>query len=100
MSGPENPMPDGYPDAEALGWLRTADIEYLGVHIRMTIKPNDRIVELWELDGGRPARWLGNVFRIDAALPGLYLNHKFEAVLKSRTQRDGLAHIAAKFWKS
>ncbi|NUQ90820.1 MAG: hypothetical protein HOQ43_20440 [Glycomyces artemisiae] len=66
----------------------------------MTIKPNDRIVEMWELEDGHPARWVGNVFRIDASTPGLYLNHKIEAVLKTRQQRDGLAHLAVEFWKS
>ncbi len=100
MSGPDTPLPKGYPDPEAVGWLRTGDVEYLGLHIRMTIKPGDRIVELWELDDGQPVRWLGNVFRVDSEPPGLYLNHQFEQLLKSRPQRDGLAHLAVKFWKS
>ncbi|MEU6250766.1 hypothetical protein [Glycomyces sp. NPDC047010] len=99
MSGPEHPMPSGYPDPETVGWLRTEEIEFLELHIRMTITPGERIVQLWELKGDRPVSWIGNVFRIDSEPPGLYLNHKHEKGL-SRPQRDALARIAAKFWKS
>lgn len=105
MAGPEmsgtdeHPLPGGYPDAAAVGWVRTEDTEFAGIHIRMTISPGDRIVEVWETEDGHPVRWLGNVFRIDAEPPGLYLNHRYERLL-SRGQRDLLARAGAKFWKS
>ncbi|GAA2310174.1 hypothetical protein GCM10009853_079560 [Glycomyces scopariae] len=99
MNGPDNPLPSGYPDPEAVGWLRTDEIEFLELHIRMTITPGERIVQLWQLADGHPVSWIGNVFRIDSEPPGLYLNHKFETTL-NRPQRDSLARLAAKFWKS
>ncbi|MEU6860605.1 hypothetical protein AB0B28_17245 [Glycomyces sp. NPDC046736] len=100
MNASEAPQPpSGYPDASVVGWVRTEDVESAGLHIRMTIAPADRIVQLWELEDGHPVLWLGNAFRIESEPPGLYLNHRYEARL-SRGQRDLLARAAAKFWKS
>lgn len=99
MYVPETPLPSGYPDPEAVGWLRAEEIEFLDLHIRMTVTPGERIVQLWELSAGHPVRWIGNVFRIDSEPPGLYLNYKYERTF-SRSQRDSLARLGAKFWKS
>ena len=74
------------------------DFEFAGLHIRMTITPGERIVQLWELIDGHPVRWLGNVFRIDSEPPVLKLNYRYETVF-SRMQRDVLARTGAKFWK-
>lgn len=100
MDGPDEPeMPRGYPDPAVVGWIRSEDIEFSGIHIRMTVAPGEKIVQMWELRDGRPHRWLGNVFRVGADVPGLYLNHSYESRL-SRPQRDALARTGAKFWKS
>lgn len=104
MAGPEmsghdeGPLPDGYPDPEAAGWARYEDIEFAGLHIRMTITPGDRIVQLWELVDDRPVRWMGNVFRVESEPPVLKLNFRFESHF-DRAQRDGLARVGVKFWK-
>lgn len=98
MSGNDEPsLPGGYPDP-AVDWARTEDVELAGFHIRMTITPGDRIVQLWELVDGHPVRWFGNIFRIDAEPPVLYPNYRYEKQL-SRAQRDVLARTGAKFWK-
>jgi hypothetical protein len=98
MSGTEpTSLPDGYPDP-AVTWARTEDLEFVGLHIRMTITPGERLVQLWELVDGHPVRWLGLVYRIDAEPPGLRLNYPFEPHF-SRAQRDVLARTGAKFWK-
>lgn len=98
MSGTDEvSLPSGYPDPD-VGWARTDDLEFAGLHIRMTITPGERIVQLWELTDGHPVRWLGNVFRIDSEPPVLYVNYRYEAHL-SRAQRDVLARTGAKFWK-
>ncbi|MEU6246085.1 hypothetical protein [Glycomyces sp. NPDC047010] len=100
MTGPnEHPLPVGYPDLDAIGWLRVEEIDYLGLAIRMTVTPGERTVQLWELEGGRPVEWIGNVFRIDAEPPCLHLNYKYERIL-TRAQREPLARLGAKFWKS
>jgi hypothetical protein len=100
MNGPDEPaLPGGYPDADVVGWIRSEEIEFTGIHIRMTVTPGERIVQLWELADGRPVRWLGNVFRVESEPPGLYLNHRYESRL-NRLQRDTLARTGAKFWKS
>lgn len=104
MAGPEMsgtdeaPLPGGYPDPAVVGWARIDDLEIADLHIRMTITPGERIVQLWELVDGHPVCWLGNVFRIDSEPPVLYLNYRFESHL-SRAQRDVLARTGAKFWK-
>jgi hypothetical protein len=99
--GPDDPpLPDSYPDPDVVTWLRWADIEYLGLPIRMTVIPGERVIELWELVDKHPVRWMGNVFRIEAIVPLLYLNHKYEQAIPRRAQRDALARIAADFWKS
>ncbi|MDN3242688.1 hypothetical protein [Glycomyces tritici] len=92
-------LPDGYPDPEVVGWARTEELEFAGLHMRMTITPGDRIVQLWELVDGHPVRWLGNVFRVESEPPVLKLNYRYEAHF-SRAQRDVLARTGAKFWKS
>jgi hypothetical protein len=99
MNGSETSLPSGYPDPETVGWLRAEDIEFLDFHIRMTITPGDRIVQLWELEEGRPVRWIGNVFRIDSEPPWLRLTHQYERRF-NRSQRESLARLGAKFWKS
>ncbi|SDD06001.1 hypothetical protein [Glycomyces harbinensis] len=100
MDGPdETAMPSGYPDPAVLGWVRSEDIESAGIHIRFTVNPGDKIVQMWELVDGRPARWLGNVYRVDAPIPSLYLNYHYEKRFK-RLQREALALAGAKFWKS
>jgi hypothetical protein len=98
LNGPETALPSGYPDSETIG-LRTREIEFDGLHIRMTMTHSVRIVQLWELVDGRPASWIGNVFRLDSELPPcIYLAHRYESVL-DRSQRDALARLAAKHWK-
>lgn len=100
MSRPTRPrLPNGYPDPSSSGWVRTEDAEIAGIHIRMTVAPGDRIVELWELVDDEPVRWVGNVYRVDAEPPCVYLNHLFERRLK-RAEADQLARVGAKFWKS
>jgi hypothetical protein len=100
MNGPEErALPAGYPDLAVVGWLRSEDIESAGIHIRLTVTPGEKIVQMWELVEGHPVRWLGNVFRVDAEPPALYLNHSYESRL-TRPQRDALARTGAKFWKS
>lgn len=99
MSGTDEPsLPGGYPDPAVIGWVRTEDLEFAGLHVRMTITPGERLVQLWELADGHPVRWLGNVFRIDAEPPVLRLNYPYEAKF-SRSRRDALARAGAKFWK-
>jgi hypothetical protein len=99
MSGPDDAsLPGGYPDPEVVGWARIEDLEFEGFHIRMTITPGERIVQLWELVDGHPVRWFGNVFRIDSEPPVLYVNYRYESRL-NRAQRDVLARAGAKFWK-
>jgi hypothetical protein len=99
MSGIEAPsLPDGYPDPAVVGRARTEDLEFAGLHIRMTIAPGERLVRLWELVDGHPVRWLGIVFRVDSEPPVLRLGHPFESRV-SRPRRDDLARIGAKFWK-
>jgi hypothetical protein len=104
MAGPdmsgidERPLPGGYPDPEEFGWARIEDLEFAGLHIRMTITPGERIVQLWELEEDHPVRWLGNVFRVESEPPVLYVNYRYEKHL-SRAQRDALARTGAKFWK-
>jgi hypothetical protein len=104
MAGPdmsgrdEVSLPDGYPDPEVVGWARTEDLEFAGLHMRMTITPGDRIVQLWELVDGHPVRWLGNVFRVESEPPVLKLNYRYETQL-NRAQRDVVARTGAKFWK-
>ncbi|HEX2143334.1 MAG TPA: hypothetical protein VHG10_02380 [Glycomyces sp.] len=98
MSGPNEPtLPGGYPDP-AVGWARMEDLEFADFHIRMTITPGERIVQLWELADGHPVHWFGNVFRIDSEPPVLKVNYRYESRL-SRAQRDLLARTGAKFWK-
>jgi hypothetical protein len=105
MAGPDMsasdapPPPSGYPDASTVGWVRTEDFESSGLHIRMTVSPGEKIVQLWELTDGRPVLWLGNAFRVESEPPALYLNHRYEALL-NRGQRELIARTAAKFWKS
>jgi len=100
MDGPdERPLPGGYPDPAAVGWLRAEDSEFAGLHMRMTITPGENLVQLWELDDGHPVRWIGNVFRVNSEPPALYLNYSYESRI-SRAQRDILARDGAKFWKS
>jgi hypothetical protein len=99
LNGPETALPSGYPDSETIG-LRTKEIEFEGLHIRMTMTPAVRIVQLWELAGGHPVRWIGNVFRLDSKLPPcLYLAHRYESVF-GRDRREALAGLAARYWKS
>ena len=99
MSGTESPsLPDGYPDPAVTGWARVEDLEFAGFHIRMTITPGERLVQLWELVDGHPVRWLGLVFRVDSEPPVLRLNYPFERRF-SRSQREILARTGAKFWK-
>jgi hypothetical protein len=99
MSGPdEAPLPEGYPDPAVIGWSRTEDLEFAGLHIRMTITPGERIVQLWELVDGRPVHWFGNVFRVDSEPPQLRVYYPYEKRL-GRAQRDVLARAGAKFWK-
>ena len=99
MNGPEAALPSGYPDSETIG-LRTKEIEFEGLHIRMTMTPAVSIVQLWELADGHPVRWIGNAFRFDSKLPPcLYLAHRYEPVF-ARAQREDLARLAAKYWKS
>lgn len=99
MSGTdERPLPGGYPDPAVVGWARAEDLEFAGFHIRMTITPGERIVQVWELNDGHPVRWLGNVFRVDSERPVLYINYRYEPHV-DRAQRDALARIGAKFWK-
>ncbi|HEX2144131.1 MAG TPA: hypothetical protein VHG10_06455 [Glycomyces sp.] len=96
MTGPDaRPLPSGYPDPAI---ARSEEFDYLDLHIRMTVTPGERFVQLWELVDDHPARWLGNAFRVDAEPPCLYLTYRFEPHF-SRLQRDALARIAAKFWK-
>ncbi len=98
MSRPtEHELPSGYPDAA--DWVRAEDIEFGGLPIRMTVAPGERIVELWELREGRPVQWLGNVFRVDAEPPCVYLNHTYERRLHPN-DRAALARRGARFWKS
>lgn len=103
MTGPQphddRSLPAGYPDLEKVGWIRESDIEFAGLALRLTINPGERTVQVWELEEGHPIQWLGNAFRLDSEPPGLYLNYKYEQRL-TRPQRDALAHLAAKFWKS
>lgn len=100
MSGSdEAPLPKSYPDPDQVGWIREEDLELDGLHIRMTITPGDRIVQLWELGPEGPVRWMGNVFRIDAEPPAIYLNYAFEKAMK-RARREALVLEAAKFWKT
>lgn len=94
----EGSLPDGYPDPEVLGWARIDDFEFAGLHIRMTITPGDKIVQVWELEDGRPVTWIGNVFRVDSEPPILYANYHYEKRL-SRSERDVIARTGAKFWK-
>lgn len=95
---PDTP-PEGYPDSATSGLVRVADIEFLGFTLRMTNLPGERFVKLWELEEGAPVHWFGNVFRVHADPPGLYLNYRYEPAL-DRFQRDDLARIGAKFWSS
>ncbi|MDA1358367.1 hypothetical protein O1R50_01970 [Glycomyces luteolus] len=97
MNGPDNPPLSGYPDAETIG-LRIEEIEFEGLHIRMTMTRAIRIVQLWEMVDGQPVGWIGNVFRIDSEPPCIYLGHRYEAVL-ARPERHALARLAAKRWK-
>ena len=100
MNGPDEPtLPHGYPDASAGIWIRYEDIEFAGAPIRFTVNHGDRIVQIWEMVDGHPVRWVGNVFRVEAEPPALYLNHSYEVRL-SRTQRDELARSGVKFFKS
>ncbi|GAA2305107.1 hypothetical protein GCM10009853_072720 [Glycomyces scopariae] len=100
MTGPdERTPPPGYPDLDEIGWLRSEEIQYLGLQIRMTVTPGERVVQLWELEEGHPVSWIGNVFRIDAQPPCLYLNYRYERLF-TRTQREPLAQLGARFWKS
>lgn len=100
MNSPDDrPLPDGYPDPEKARWVRTEQIEHCGLHIGMTVTPEHRIVQLWELEAGHPVHWLGNVFRVDAEPPCLYLNYRYDKQF-NRSQQASLARIAAKFWKS
>jgi hypothetical protein len=93
----EKELPSGYPDPA--GWVRTEDLEFGGISIRMTVAPGERIVELWELEDGRPRQWLGHVFRVDADPPVVRLHHRYEQRLKP-AERIALARVGAKFWKS
>ena len=100
MNGPEErALPPEYPDLAVVGWLRSEDIEFADMHIRLTITPGDRLVQLWELLDGHPVHWLGNAFRIDAEPPAIRLNHSYESRF-NRHQREALARTCAKFWKS
>lgn len=96
---PTPPWPSTYPDPEVVPWMRTDDIEFCGLHIRMTIEPGDRIVKLWALERGHPVRWLANAFRLEAVTPCLRLSCKYEQAIPRRS-RDVLAATAAAFWKS
>jgi hypothetical protein len=99
MDGPDKPpLPQGYPDPDTVGWARTDDLEVHDLHIRMTITPGERIVQLWDLQDGHPVRWFGNAFRLESEPPVLYLNYRYDPLL-TRSQRDQLARTAAKFWK-
>jgi hypothetical protein len=98
LNGSETALPSGYPDYDTVG-LRVKETEFHGLHIRMTMTRSIRIVQLWELVDGQPVRWIGNVFRLDSEPPCLYLAHRYESVL-ARPERDALARIAAKVWKS
>ncbi|MCD0442824.1 hypothetical protein LO763_04195 [Glycomyces sp. A-F 0318] len=89
--------PEGYPDVAASGLVRVADIEFLEFKLQMTTVLGERFVKVWELEEGVPARWFGNVFRVDAEPPGLYLNYRYERML-DRFQRDQLARLGAEFW--
>lgn len=110
MTGPEQPakaeattappLPEGYPDPDVIDWVRTEEIEFLGLHIRMTITPGANIVQLWELDDGRPVGWMGNAFRVHADTPCLRVSNKYRHVLPRVPQQDALAKRAATFWKS
>ncbi|THV25962.1 hypothetical protein [Glycomyces paridis] len=100
MSGSDTPpLPGGYPDPAVVGWIRSDDIEFAGFHIRLTITPGSRIVELWITEDGHPVVWLGNAHRVDSEPPGLHVNHSYSKQF-NRAQRDALAREAAKFWKS
>lgn len=100
MSRPTGPeLPSGYPDPANASWVRTEDIEFDGLSIRMTVAPGERIVELWELEDGHPRQWFGHVFRVDAEPPNIRLNYAYERRF-DRTDRIELAHLGAKFWKS
>lgn len=98
MSRPsEQGLPTGYPDPA--DWVRTEDLELGGIHVRMTVAPGDRIVELWELEDGKPREWLGHVFRVDSEPPCLRLAFAYEQRLKT-SARMFLAREGARFWKS
>ncbi|WP_157930412.1 hypothetical protein [Glycomyces xiaoerkulensis] len=89
----------GYPDPTNSGWVRTEELEVSGFHIRMTVAPGEKIVELWELVDGEPGRWFGNVFRLDTKTPSHYLNYELDKHL-GRAEREMLVSRASKFWKS
>lgn len=100
MNGPDEPaLPAGYPDLAVVGWLRSEEIEFAGFHIRLTVTPGDKIVQLWEMADGHPVHWLGNVFRVESEPPALKLNYRYEPRF-GRSQRDALARTGAKFWKT
>ncbi len=92
-------LPTGYPDPSTAGWIRTDDLEFGGLSIRMTVAPGERLVELWELEDGHPRQWLGHVFRLDSEPPVVRLNYVYERRLKP-AERIALARLGAKFWKS
>ncbi|MCD0445896.1 hypothetical protein LO763_19995 [Glycomyces sp. A-F 0318] len=99
MSDPEErALPATYPDPAIIGWIRSEDIEAADIHLRMTITPGDKLVQLWELDGDHPVRWLGNVFRIDAELPVVRLHYRYASRF-DRAQHERIARAAARFWK-
>ena len=96
---PDTPPAPGYPDYPANSLMRVTDIDFLEFTIRMTVAPTERFVKLWEVEADVPVRWFGNVFRVHADPPCLYLNYKYERAL-DRFQRDQLARLAVKFWSS
>ncbi|MCD0442901.1 hypothetical protein LO763_04585 [Glycomyces sp. A-F 0318] len=100
MNGPDEPaLPAKYPDPAVVGWIRSEEIEFEGLHIRLTVTPGEKIVQLWELVDGHPVRWLGNVFRVESEPPALSLNHRYQSRIK-HSRRDALARAGVKFWKS